>query len=594
MKLLSSFNRISFYSLLVFFLVAGSHLSFSQRKKNKDKKAPVAQVAEATDNGLKKEPPLSEAEIEEVYLKGMGDYVMGDYKDALESFLKADKANPKLSAVKYQTADVYLKLNQPENALKFIKEAIDLKKDNAHYYLMAAEIYSRKAAFQSVIDTYLALIENVEGTEEYYFDLASAYLQTGKYKDAIIAYNKVETEYGMNEGITRQKQRIYLQMNDLESAIKEGDRFLAEYPEVVEFGVVQARLLLSNDRLKEALPLIEKLAHDFPHEGGVNLIAAEYYRKSGEAEKSKQELLKAFKSRSLSFESKMEVLAGYFQVNPDPAARAFGVELAKISVEIHPDSDKANAMYGDFLLNEKEFTNARHHYLLACKINPNQYATWRQIIGLDYQLQQYDSMIIHAEDALEIFPNQVDLYLLKGTAHSILKQFEMAMEIFEQGKMFATDLKTAQQFNEQLGDVYQQLEMYRESAAAYREALKTSPDNLHVLNNFSYYLSLRKENLDEAKRMSARLIELAPNNPSYLDTHGWVHYQLGSFNEAVGFIEKAARLSNSAVIHEHYGDALFKIGQKEKAIEQWKKAASLSETASPELLQKIKTGALLE
>ena len=101
-----------------------------------------------------------------------------------------------------------------------------------------------------------------------------------------------------------------------------------------------------------------------------------------------------------------------------------------------------------------------------------------------------------------------------------------------------------------------------------------------------------KEKLEEAESMSKRLLELSPNNPHYLDTHGWVLFQQGNYESAVSYLEKAAQLSEQAVIFEHLGDAFFKLGQKEKAMENWKKAQSLETEANDALMQKIKTGVL--
>lgn len=49
----------------------------------------------------------------------------------------------------------------------------------------------------------------------------------------------------------------------------------------------------------------------------------------------------------------------------------------------------------------------------------------------------------------------------------------------------------------------------------------------------------------------------------------------------------------SGTIVEHYGDVLFQLGEREKAVEQWKKAKIMGET-SDLLEKKIATGTLHE
>ena len=95
-------------------------------------------------------------------------------------------------------------------------------------------------------------------------------------------------------------------------------------------------------------------------------------------------------------------------------------------------------------------------------------------------------------------------------------------------------------------------------------------------NNYSYYLSLRKHNLREAEQMSKRCNELEPNNGTYQDTYAWVLYCLEDYENSRLWLEKALKNGgdNSAVIIEHYGDVLFKLGLKKEAVNQWIKAKS--------------------
>ena len=82
---------------------------------------------------------------------------------------------------------------------------------------------------------------------------------------------------------------------------------------------------------------------------------------------------------------------------------------------------------------------------------------------------------------------------------------------------------------------------YRPALLAYDKALRLDPENAYVLNNYSYYLSLRKQNLEKAKQMSAYANKLEPNNDSFLDTYAWIMFQLGDYNAAKEAQEKAHR-----------------------------------------------------
>jgi tetratricopeptide (TPR) repeat protein len=124
---------------------------------------------------------------------------------------------------------------------------------------------------------------------------------------------------------------------------------------------------------------------------------------------------------------------------------------------------------------------------------------------------------------------------------------------------------------------------------AYDAVLKVKPDDEHVLNNYAYYLSLAKKDLEKAKKMSEQLVKRFPKNATYLDTHAWVLFQLKDYEGAKKYMELALEYeeSPSGVMLEHYGDILFLLGNSNEAIAYWKKAEGGEET-SEFLLKKIK------
>ncbi len=116
------------------------------------------------------------------------------------------------------------------------------------------------------------------------------------------------------------------------------------------------------------------------------------------------------------------------------------------------------------------------------------------------------------------------------------------------------------------------------------------------MNNYAYYLSLDGTNLDKAERMSGKVIEQFPNNGTYLDTHAWVLFKKGNYPLAKFYMESA--ISNeeapSATLYEHYGDILFKLGKKDEALKQWKKALEMGGEVSKMLKKKVDKKEYLE
>ncbi|HEX3073637.1 MAG TPA: CDC27 family protein, partial [Ignavibacteriales bacterium] len=113
-----------------------------------------------------------------------------------------------------------------------------------------------------------------------------------------------------------------------------------------------------------------------------------------------------------------------------------------------------------------------------------------------------------------------------------------------------------------------------------------------INNNYAYSLAERRVQLDKALEMASLAVEKEPGNSSYLDTKGWVHFQMGEFDKAKELIEKSYKMDeDNAEVVEHLADVLFKIGDKEKAKELWRKAMELG-SDNEQLKTKIEKGEL--
>jgi tetratricopeptide (TPR) repeat protein len=121
----------------------------------------------------------------------------------------------------------------------------------------------------------------------------------------------------------------------------------------------------------------------------------------------------------------------------------------------------------------------------------------------------------------------------------------------------------------------------RGAEATLREVLAKDADNPTALNNLGYFLTEQGQKLDEALGMIERAVRADPENPSFLDSLGWVYFKLGKLKEAERYLSDAARRNpTSAAIQEHLGDLFKKLGQQEKAQASWRRALSLAAEAA--------------
>ena len=312
-----------------------------------------------------------------------------------------------------------------------------------------------------------------------------------------------------------------------------------------------------------------------------NSIRAEVYRKTGRVEESKAIVKVIFDDPNYKLQGKMQFLAAYFGKELSDEEKEYAIELGKKIIYYHSEEPEAYAIFGDLYQGLNYPEEAKAMYLKSLELNPSNLNAWQNV--LDYELRngENDSVIVNSENAITYFPNQALLYFYGGTGYLSKNEYKKSVQMLEQGKkLSSSNLQLLALFNGQLGDAYNGLEDYEQSDKAYEAALDYDPENDHVLNNYSYFLSLRKEKLDLAERMSTKLVERNPEDPTYLDTYAWVLYNLGKYDDAKKYIEKAINFdeTGSGTLVEHYGDILFKLGDVNEAVKQWEKAKKLNDT----------------
>lgn len=554
----------------------------------------------AGDNSKKKNKTLSATEqlqVTAIFLEANREKILGNFTKAAALFAECIRKDPSDDASFFELASILTNDKKYDDALVLAREAVALKPDNIWYQLLLAEIYANKNQTQEAVKIYERLIRVSPLNTDYYFELAMLHLYRRNYSDAIKVYNRLEKIIGINEELSVQKHQIYLYNNDFDKAAAELEKLIATFPSEHGYKLMLADLYLDNGQKEKALLLYEQVAAKDPSNGFVNLSLADYYRSIGRNDLFDQQLLLAFASPYVDIESKVKILLSYFTItedkeNPDFLVKAYA--FLDLLIATHPADAMAYSIYGDFLSRDNRTEEARNMFLKVVQLDNSRYAVWEQLLLLQSDIRDYAGLDTLSAQALELFPEQPLLYLFNGFSNYMLGFYEKAVVSFKNGIQYAVfNEKLRAEFYMYLGDAYNHLKQYPESDAAYDNVLKIDPDNVTVLNNYSYYLSLRADKPEKAISMAKKANDLKPGIASYQDTYAWALYVNGNYEEALKWVEKAIEGTgqNNHVIVEHYGDILYKLNRKSEALEQWKKAAEKGK-GSENLSKKIETGTL--
>ncbi|MBL4706645.1 MAG: tetratricopeptide repeat protein [Flavobacteriales bacterium] len=501
---------------------------------------------------------------------------IGDYEQAFEYFNEALKMDASCGACQYQLSGLYDYQGRTVLAVSSAKVAVKLEPKNEWYWLQLAYIQQRNGKHEEAISSFKALIALDPNRAEYYFPMADSQLQLGQNEKAIKSFEKAESIMGTSEELSMQKHRLYLEMGKDDKAIEELQKLIKLHPKDVSFMGILAEAYEEIGEIEKALETYEEILEIDPQNGLVRLSLYDYFRFHGNSTRARKELRIAMTSEDVPIDAKMQIMLSYFaQSEGNMKKKAEAYDYLKIMAVVDSMESKTHTIYGDFLYRDGKKEEALNRYKKAVQLDPDHFSIWNQMMLIESELQDYDRMLIDSELALELYPTQPAFYFFNGHANLQKENYDKAIEILNVGKEYVigNDHLLAE-FHQNLAQAYHDIQDHSASDASFDKALIYHPDNAFVLNNYSYFLSVRKVRLDKAAEMSQKSNELMPGTASFLDTYGWILFQQGKYSDAEIWLSKSMNFGGKedGTVLEHYGDVLFKLDKVSEAVDYWIKA----------------------
>jgi tetratricopeptide (TPR) repeat protein len=523
------------------------------------------------------------------YVTACSERMKGNLDEALKLFNQCATLDPSNIAVKYELATIYRLLGVNDQALKYAKISAEGDPSNEWYQLLLIECHNILKQYNQSIKLRENLVRNFPAKPEFKEDLAYQYSIMGHYEKAIKIYEELERQLGLNEQISLNKSRLFKTQKKFKEAELELQKLVDKNPFEPRMYSYLAEFYLEQNDFEKAKKMYDKILEVDPSNPVVNLALHDYYSTQGKTAEAFEHLKKAFLNPDLDVYTKDNIVQSFLKRidGPDGSMyRTNGSQLSAIMLKVHPQSAESNAAYADFLVLERKNREAIPYYYKAAMAEKNNLKTWSQLLRLEYEAARYDSLEKHSSIAMEVFPNSANVYFFNGLANIQLRNYKKAAQSLKDGLEFVLDNKSLMiDFYASMGDAYYYLQEFEKSDKAFENALKIDSDNTFVLNQYAYYLSLRKDNLERAEKLSRKANELSPDNRSYMDTYGWILYQQKKYNQSEEWLARAARLGpKNPTILEHYGDVLFRLNKVSEAVQQWEAAKAAG--GNQELLNK--------
>lgn len=535
----------------------------------------------------------SKRKFDYYFYDALSEKAQGNYAEAFDLFQHCHALDSTNANVLSELSGFYNVLQETSKAATLLEKAVEKDPNNYYYNMMLATFYRDLEKKEKAIDIYNMLLESHPEKIDIYMALAEAYNDNGDLEKAIDVLDELELVVGVRETITINKFRLYSMLSRKEEAFEEIESIIKKNPDNLGYMLMLGDLYMQDNQMEKSLEQYKKVEAADPNYPSLVLSMVNYYEKNGKPEMALEEIKRALVSPMFEIDVKLQLLTRYItMLQSNKTDTTIANPLFNTLFEQHPNNAQLNFLYGSVLMLQENEAEAMEQFEIYAKAEPTNPAGWENMLRIALP-DSLEKVIWITENALKHIPDAYQFYFYLGGAKYQLERYEEALVVFEEGleKLEDGNPLVRSDFYAQIGDLNYHLGNKRVAYKKYEEALKLNPQNLGVLNNYSYFLSLDDESLDRAEQMSSITVKAEPTNATYLDTYGWVLFRQGAYTMAKIYIENAVKYSEdqpSAEVLEHYGDILYKTGEKEKALEQWKKAKELG-SDSTTLNKKIKS-----
>lgn len=520
-----------------------------------------------------------------LYTEGIKERIIkGDSLQAEQRFREAIAVDS-LYAPAYFEMVLNRLYDTPEEGVEMARRAHQIDSTNKWYHRLYGQMLLMTERYDEALPLYQQLIER-DKEEDNYRILAALYQQSGRPYSAIATLDSAEVRFGRIPYLSRMKRQLLASTNQHERAIQEAKALVDAAPYEVEHHVVLAELyaLKGEDSLART-SYNAALAID-----STNLQTLMSLSDFFNAKRDYRSMLwvteRMFRSNEMPLETKIQRFEIFtsdieFYRNNYPQIN----NLAYVLSIQNPNDSRVVKLFANHQIASGRLDQALAHYKQHTTDDPPVADYYEAIIELESYLERPDSARLYIDRAIARFPDRNDFKLMRGQVFYHMKDYDRAVKAYRKAlKEIDSDSLRSVVWG-QIGDVYHaksedKTNFLLDGAAkrscykAYRNALKYNPDNIMVLNNWAYFLSVEGRDLERALAMSSRVQELSPKNPTYMDTHAWILFRMGRLEEARPILRQAIALDGhrSAELLMHYGDVLYALGEQYLAETYWKRA----------------------
>ncbi len=486
-----------------------------------------------------------------IFQEAMRQKLANKYDAAIDLFDYCRQLDPYSGAVLYELSELYRYVKNDSLAIQALEFACKLYPENYWYKNKLVSFYLEQRRTDEALKNVEDMARLFPEKGEVLGMLLELYENKNDYANMVKVLDKIEVKEGKSEQLSMEKFRLFLQMNDEKRAFEEMENLADEYPNDLRYQVVIGDLYLDAGKKEEALKQYKMVEVQDSTNMTLLLSMANFYHQEGNEARYQEYISKVLTNKDVDDVTRVRML---------------GV-LVRENLDTHADSTYLLALFDKVLQEPQEHTDIlelKVRYMVTknmpisevkpvlhqmLDIDPENDMARHMLLKYAVEENDHQSIVNICKPAVEYNADSPVFYFYMGVEYYLIDEKEKSMDALRSGlNRVENEMDEENRFKIRthsyalLGDIYHQLGQDDKAFQAYDSCLIYNKNDAMVLNNYAYYLSLKKKDLQRAEEMSRLSNELEPDNATYLDTYAWVLFQQKRYDEAKQYMDKVVEL----------------------------------------------------
>ena len=486
-----------------------------------------------------------------IFQEALRQKLANKYDAAIDLFDYCRQLDPHSGAVLYELSELYRYVKNDSLAIRSLEQACKLYPSNYWYKDKLVSLYLENRRNDEALKTAEEMARLFPEKGEVLMMLLELYERKNDYAKMVDVLDKIEVKEGKSEKLSMEKFRLYVQMNDEKRAFEEMQALADEYPNDQRYQVVIGDLYLDAGKKEEALKQFKQVEAQDPENMTLLLSLVNYYHQEGDNVRYQEYLSKLLTNKDVDDATRVRMLGVLVRENlTNESDSTQLMELFDQVLELPQEQTDILELKVRYMFTKQmPAEEVKPCLQKILDIDPEHDWARQRLLGFAVEANNTSDVVSVCKPAVDYHSENPVFYYYLGVAYFQQQEKQNALEMFRGGldRIENADDETVKlpiRVNSYalMGDIYHQLGQDEKAFQSYDSCLVYKQNDAMVLNNYAYYLSLKKKDLQRAEEMSRLSNELEPDNATYLDTYAWVLFQQKRYEEAKQYMDKVVEL----------------------------------------------------